>query len=77
MTITTTFTKTDQLDAEGKKIDDYFTIKEVETVEYEKVKTLSGTEVAAEIKEIENMFLLASKKVLELQEMLNFYKSLK
>ena len=49
MTTELSFTSVDQLDGEGKIVDQIYTIKEVETVTYEKEKTLSGTEVAAKI----------------------------
>ena len=77
MTKTTTFTKTDQLDKEGKKVDDIFTIKEVETVEYEKEQTLSGTEVAQKIKDLEDLKKNKSNDLLKIEEEINFLKSLK
>jgi len=77
MTKTTTFTKTDQLDADGKKVDDIFTIKEVETVEYEKEQTLSGTEVAQKIKDLEDLKKNKSNDLLKIEEEINFLKSLK
>ena len=77
MTKTTTFTKTDQLDKEGKKVDDIFTIKEVETVEYEKEQTLSGTEVAQKIKDLEDLKKNESNVLLKIEEEINFLKSLK
>ena len=77
MTTVTTSTKTDQLDAEGKKIDDYFTIKEVETIEFERIKTLSGTEVAQELLRLEEKKSQAEKQLLKITDEINFLKSLK
>ena len=77
MTTSITFTAADQFDAQGKKVDKIFTIKEVENIQYEKVKTLSGKEVAQKIWELEQYLSDAEKKVIRLKDELNFLKTLK
>jgi hypothetical protein len=77
MTITTTFTKTDQLDAEGKKVDDIYTITTTETPTYVFNKTLSGTEVVKKIAELEKTKEREEKYLLTITEEINFLKSLK
>ena len=77
MTKSTSFTAIDQKDKDGKVIDKIFTIKEVETIEYEKTKTMSGTEVAEKIKDLEYKLAIADKQSFAIQEEINFLKSLK
>jgi len=77
MTITKTFTKKDQLDAEGKKIDDIFTINQVETIEKSNTWEYSGTEVLKKLAFLEIKRETAEKTLLEIQEEINFYKSFK
>ena len=77
MTITTSFTAIDQKDKDGLVIDKIFTIKEVETLEHEKTKTLSGTEVAQELLRLEEKKSQAEKQLLKITEEINFLKSLK
>lgn len=77
MTITKTFTKKDQLDAEGKKIDDIFTINQVETIEKSNTWEYSGTEVLKKLAFLEIKRETAEKTLLAIQEEINFYKSFK
>lgn len=76
MTTELSFTSVDQLDAEGNVIDKIFTIKEVETIVYEKEKTLSGTEVAAKILDLEEKKKTLKAKVDEVVAEINFLKTL-
>ena len=62
------FTKKDQLDKDGQVLDNIFTI--VETKILEEKKQFSGVEVAFKILQLE-------KQITELEEELNFLKTLK
>lgn len=76
MTITKTFTVADQLDPQGNVVDKIFTINEIETLQFQKIKTLSGAEVAAKIQDLKDKKTQLQNKIDEINEEINFYKLL-
>ena len=77
MTIERTFTKEEQLNELGVKIDDIFTITKVETEVVETQTIFSGTEIAEQIKVLEGEIKFLEDKIKPLQNKLNFLNSLK
>lgn len=74
MTETKSFIKSDQIDAEGKKVDDLYTI--TETSEISNTKTLSGTQIKAEIEQLEFLKSEQEKVLLNIQDEIKFLQEM-
>lgn len=74
--ITKTFSSVDQLSADGKPIDKIFTIREVETIEYEKEITMSGSEVQKKIQVLEEQKRISENSIQKIDDEINFLKTL-
>lgn len=74
--ITKTYTKEDQLDEKGIKIDDIYTIETIETKEQKSTERISGEEIKGKLNLLEIDLEFAQRKVNFIQEQIDYYKSI-
>ena len=74
--ITKTYTKEDQLDEKGVKIDDIYTIETIETKEQKSTERISGEEIKGKLNLLEIDLEFAQRKVNFIQEQIDYYKSI-